>query len=138
MTDAHQHQFQVTPFQQLGFIVKTLRGSHGCPWDIKQTPETLKKYLLEEAEELSRAIEKGDPKEICEEAGDLYFILAMLTTIFEEKKLFTADDALNSICEKMIRRHPHVFEENQDYSEEELKRQWQQIKAQEKGDNYPL
>jgi tetrapyrrole methylase family protein/MazG family protein/ATP diphosphatase len=123
---------EVSPFQQLNFIVKTLRGSQGCPWDRKQTPESLKKYLLEEAAELAEAIEMGDPEHICEEAGDLYFILSLLTTIFAERNEFSADDALNSICRKMIRRHPHVFEHSNNCSEEELRAQWERIKEQEK------
>ena len=122
----------VALFQRLGFIVKTLRGSHGCPWDRKQTPESLKKYLLEEAAELAEAMESGDAGHICEETGDLYFILALLTTIFEERGEFSAEDALNGICEKMIRRHPHVFTQQKSCSEEELCAQWEQIKTEEK------
>ncbi len=133
MSESLQQEPPPSPFQQLGFIVKTLRGSQGCPWDQNQTPESLKKYLLEEAAELAEAIEEGDPRHICEEAGDLYFILTILTTIFEEREQFSAEDALVSICEKMIRRHPHVFEHNGDYTEEELRSQWQQIKQKEKG-----
>jgi len=129
-TPAKKNQ-DVSPFEHLGFIVKTLRGSHGCPWDQKQTPKSLKKYLIEEAGELVEAIEQGDPKHICEEAGDLYFILAILTAIFEERHEFSANEALNSICEKMIRRHPHVFEQHPDCTEEELRSQWQRIKDEE-------
>jgi tetrapyrrole methylase family protein/MazG family protein/ATP diphosphatase len=130
-TTAEKEQ-HVAPFQRLGFIVKTLRGSHGCPWDQKQTPVSLKKYLLEETRELAEAIEQGDTKHICEETGDLYFILALLTAIFEEYDEFSANDALNDICEKMVRRHPHVFEQNKNCSEKELQAQWERIKEQEK------
>jgi len=126
------HDPLVSPFQKLAFIVKTLRGSEGCPWDQKQTPESLKKYLLEETKELAEAIEQGDPKHICEETGDLYFILALLTEIYEQRAEFTANDALQSICEKMIRRHPHVFEQQKECSEEELRAQWKRIKEEEK------
>ena len=122
----------VSPFERLGFIVKTLRGSHGCPWDRKQTPESLIKYLLEETRELAEAIEQGNTQHICEETGDLYFILALLTAIFEENDQFSAEDALNEICEKMIRRHPHVFEQDHSCREEDLRNQWEQIKEQEK------
>ena len=132
MSTPPEQEPHVDPFQRLGFIVKTLRGSHGCPWDRKQTPESLKKYLLEEAGELAEAIERGNPRHICEETGDLYFILALLTTLFEERGEFSADDALNAICEKMIRRHPHVFENQEKCSEEELRAQWERIKAEEK------
>ena len=122
----------IAPFQRLGFIVKTLRGSHGCPWDQKQTPESLRKYLLEEAAELAEAMESGDTGHICEETGDLYFILALLTTIFEEQGKFSTEDVLNGICEKMIRRHPHVFTQQKNYSEDELRAQWERIKTEEK------
>ena len=123
---------ETDPFTRLGFIVKTLRGSHGCPWDQKQTAESLKKYLLEETVELAEAIDQGDPAHICEESGDLFFILTLLAAIFEEKNAFTVNDALESICRKMIRRHPHVFENSESLSEEELRASWEAIKACEK------
>lgn len=132
MSTTPEKEQYVAPFQRLSFIVKTLRGSHGCPWDRKQTPESLKKYLLEETRELAEAIEQDNTKHICEETGDLYFILALLTTIFEELEEFSTDDVLNSVCEKMIRRHPHVFEKQADYNEEELRVQWERIKEEEK------
>ncbi len=135
MSTTPEKEQHVVPFQRLGFIVKTLRGSHGCPWDRKQTPESLKKYLLEETRELAEAIEQNNAKHICEETGDLYFILALLTTLFEEREEFSADDVLNSICEKMIRRHPHVFEQHKNCSEEELRAQWERIKKEEKSKN---
>ncbi len=126
---------KIDPFLRLNIIVKTLRGSNGCPWDQKQTLASLKKYLLEETEELAEAIDQGDARHICEEAGDLYFILALLMIILEEQGEFSVDNALDSICEKMERRHPHVFEMQHDtskkLSEEQLQAQWQQIKEQE-------
>ena len=137
MTDPPPENSNVPTFLRLGFIVKTLRGSHGCPWDRKQTAQSLKKYLLEESAELAGAIESGDVEHICEETGDLYFILAILTEIFEEQKLFSADDALQGICDKMIRRHPHVFEQRKNCSDEELRIQWERIKAEEKGNGHP-
>lgn len=132
MSNQNKQDQTTSPFQRLDFIVKTLRGSHGCPWDQKQTPESLKKYLIEEAGELAEAIEQGDWKHIREETGDLFFILTLLTAIFEERDEFSANDALKSICEKMIRRHPHVFEQHNYCSEEELRVQWKQIKEEEK------
>jgi uncharacterized protein YabN with tetrapyrrole methylase and pyrophosphatase domain len=132
MTSNQKKKQQVDPFQRLAIIVKTLRGSHGCPWDQKQTAYSLIKYLREETEELAQAIEAGEPGHICEETGDLYFILALLTTIFEEQEDFSASDALTGICNKMIRRHPHVFEPGATCSEEQLQTQWERIKQQEK------
>jgi uncharacterized protein YabN with tetrapyrrole methylase and pyrophosphatase domain len=118
-------------FNRLQAIIATLRSERGCPWDRKQTPETIKKYLLEESRELAEAIETGDHLHIREELGDLFYILFMLTKMHEEKQLFTADDVLNDICEKMIRRHPHVYSGVKAGNDEELRLQWEAIKAWE-------
>ncbi len=83
--ESEQH---VNPFQRFDRIVKILRSEDGCPWDQKQTAKSLKKYLLEETAELAEAIEQGNPQHICEETGDLYFILSLLTAIFEEQGIF--------------------------------------------------
>ncbi len=120
------------PADRLKQIVAVLRGKNGCPWDIKQTPQTLKKYLLEETRELAEAIDEANPQHICEEIGDVYFILTLLTLLFEEENSFTTDDTWNGITQKMIRRHPHVFAGQRVHSEEELNTQWEQIKKEEK------
>jgi uncharacterized protein YabN with tetrapyrrole methylase and pyrophosphatase domain len=123
------------PFAALSALVRRLRGPGGCPWDRKQTAQSLKKYLLEESAELAEAIENGDPAHICEETGDLFFILTLLAAIFEEQGEFTADDALRSICDKMIRRHPHVFaaaDNDAPLDEDELRASWEAIKALER------
>ena len=129
----------VNPFQRLDAVVKKLRSKQGCPWDRKQSASSLKKYLLEEATELAEAIEQGSPVDICAEAGDLYFILALLSTIFEEQGHFSAEDALEAASTKMIRRHPQVFAANQDQrenlDEQQLRAQWERIKQEEKQDN---
>ncbi len=126
----------VNPFQQLQGVVSSLRGEQGCPWDRRQTPASLKKYLLEEATELAEAIDQGNPRHICEEAGDLYFILALLAAIFEEQGSFSTDDALTAACAKMVRRHPHVFAaipgETDQMCEKQLRNQWKRIKQEEK------
>jgi tetrapyrrole methylase family protein/MazG family protein/ATP diphosphatase len=119
-------------FSRLEQVVATLRGENGCPWDIKQTPASLKKYLLEECHELAEAIDKGGEKEICEEIGDVFFILTMLIAMFAEHNHFTGGDVLDGIIAKMIRRHPHVFGNVSLVGTEELQAQWQRIKAQEK------
>ncbi len=129
----HSHLDQITdPFVKLDSIVKILRGSKGCPWDKKQTAVTLVKYLREETEELIEAIATGNNDCICEEIGDVFLILILLTNIYEEKSLFTAQDALHSICAKMIRRHPHVFADKKCRNEEELRKLWERIKSEEK------
>ena len=118
--------------EELLSIIRRLRGENGCPWDRKQTPLSLSKYLLEESAELADAIRKNDTENICEEIGDLYFILLLLGEIFSERNAFTPDDSLQKIIDKMIRRHPHVFAGTPVGSEKELKKQWERIKKEEK------
>jgi nucleoside triphosphate diphosphatase len=120
------------PFSRLQHIVTTLRGKDGCPWDIKQTPESLRKYLLEECQELVVAIDNADAKEICEEIGDVLFVLTLLITMFTEQQQFTSDDVFEQITAKMIRRHPHVFSGTPLADDHDLRAQWERIKAQEK------
>ncbi|WP_446010824.1 MazG nucleotide pyrophosphohydrolase domain-containing protein [Candidatus Electrothrix sp.] len=124
----------VNPFQQLDEIVRKLRSPGGCPWDQQQTGKSLKRYLLEEATELAEAIDTGDERHIREEIGDMYFILTLMGLIYEEKDGIPASNAVQQICRKMVRRHPHVFEkqEGTSLSEQALREQWEQIKQQEK------
>lgn len=119
-------------FLQLVNIVKRLRAPDGCPWDQKQTPGTAKKYLLEETHELLEAITEDDPLQVKEELGDLLFQIVFIACLYAEKNLFSVDDVIESISEKMIRRHPHVFGEKIFQSEAEMRRNWQTIKKQEK------
>lgn len=118
--------------EKLQKIVIQLRGKDGCPWDRKQTPATIKKYLLEEAGELAEAIDAGDPNHIRDEIGDLFFILTILCEMFREQAIFTCDDALEAVIEKMIRRHPHVFKGHPIGTDQELRAQWEAIKKIEK------
>lgn len=119
-------------FHRLEQIVAILRGENGCPWDIKQTPASLKHYLLEECQELAEAIDKGGKKEIGEEIGDVFFILTMLIAMYAEHNHFTADDVFEGIIAKMTRRHPHVFGNVILTDMDELQAQWQRIKVEEK------
>ncbi|HEB69283.1 MAG TPA: nucleotide pyrophosphohydrolase [Desulfobulbus sp.] len=113
-------------------IIQQLRSENGCPWDKKQTPASIKKYLIEESRELAEAIDNGEPQHIREEIGDLFFILTILCEMFREKDIFTTEDALQTIIDKMIRRHPHVFNGAPTGTDQELRRQWQAIKEMEK------
>ncbi|MDR2549345.1 MAG: nucleotide pyrophosphohydrolase [Desulfobulbus sp.] len=119
-------------FARLERLVATLRSPDGCPWDIKQTPLSLKKYLLEECRELAEAIDSGDERAVCEEMGDVYFILAMLAAMFNEQDRFSTGDAIEGIIAKMVRRHPHVFGDTPITDEQALREQWRRIKEQEK------
>lgn len=112
--------------------IKRLRAEDGCPWDQKQTSHSLKKYIREETDELLEAIDTKDPEHICEEAGDILFLIALLAETHKENNEFTMDDILSSITRKMIRRHPHVFGDARTGSEEELKVQWEKIKFEER------
>lgn len=131
--EVSQSPEEKSTFPHLHGIIATLRGEHGCPWDIKQTPESLKKYLLEECGELIEAIDLKDESSICEEIGDVLFLLSFLIAIYEERGQFTASDVFGEIIAKMIRRHPHVFAGAQVTDEQSLRDQWNRIKKQEKG-----
>lgn len=113
-------------------LVTRLRGEGGCPWDQKQTPESMTKYLLAECRELVEAVESGDPAAVREESGDLLFILAFLVRLYEERGDFSWGEVCAEVHAKMVRRHPHVFGDAKAGTEEELRRQWAAIKAEEK------
>ncbi len=113
-------------------IIESLRGENGCPWDKKQTTDSLRTYLLEEAHELHDALDSRNTEHIKEELGDMFFILAFLAHMFEEKDTFTLAGAIKSINDKMVRRHPHVFDSTVDLTEEEQRQSWLNIKEGEK------
>jgi len=112
-------------------IVRRLRGPGGCPWDARQTPESLKTYLLEEAYELIEALDSGDPEKIKEELGDLLLHLVFLSDLYEERGRFSLVEVVAGIAAKMIHRHPHVFKGEEARTQEDLRRLWQQAKARE-------
>lgn len=112
--------------------ISRLRAQNGCPWDKKQTSHSLIKYIREETDELLEAIEANDAEHICEEAGDILFLIALLAEIHKENNAFTMNEILSTITCKMIRRHPHVFGDARTGSEEELNAQWEKIKSEER------
>lgn len=116
-------------------LIETLRGEKGCPWDRKQTPQSMTLYLTEEVYELADAVESEDPDQICEELGDVLFQLLFIAKLFEEKGLFDIEDAAARIREKMIRRHPHVFGEATVKDAEDVRNRWHQIKRKEKNNS---
>lgn len=117
-------------------IFRTLRGPEGCPWDRKQTHQSLRKYVLEEAQEVSAAIDQGDPEHLKEELGDLLLQVFLHAQIAEEAGHFNMEDVLEALNEKMIRRHPHVFGplKGKIKDEEGVKEIWQRVKQEEKGE----
>lgn len=114
-------------------IMRRLRGPGGCPWDQKQTHESLRPYLLEEAAEAVDALATGDPKQMADELGDVLLQVAFHAVMAEEAKTFSYHDVEQSIVQKLIRRHPHVFGEVQVSGADEVVTNWQAIKAREKG-----
>lgn len=113
-------------------IIERLLGENGCPWDRKQTPETVQTYLVEEAHEAAAAVRGAKTAEVAEELGDVLFMVFFLARLYEARGEFTLEDVCALISEKMIRRHPHVFGETSVNSAEEVKDNWEKIKKLEK------
>ena len=118
-------------FSLVGLIAK-LRGPEGCPWDVRQTEESVKIYVLEEAYEVLDAIERGSSDDLCSELGDLLFQILFLARMAEEKNCFTLIHVFEKITKKMIHRHPHVFGSATVRSAEEVAENWDKIKKQER------
>lgn len=127
----HQKNIQ-SAMNRLLKIIATLRSPGGCPWDAKQTPESLKPFIIEEAYEVIEAIDIGDALPIREELGDLLLQVFLQARIFEERGLFNMVDVANSIADKLERRHPHVFGAAQTTTHSNLAQQWESIKREEK------
>ncbi len=115
-------------------IMQELRQK--CPWDQQQTPESLTRYAIEEAYEVEAAIREGNIDEIRNELGDLLLQVVFQSQMFSEKGAFDFNDVVDAISEKLIRRHPHVFQADQlkDLSSDQVSELWKQIKLQEKKD----
>ncbi|RJR42191.1 MAG: nucleoside triphosphate pyrophosphohydrolase [Desulfobacteraceae bacterium] len=113
-------------------LVARLRGPGGCPWDAKQTFGSVRMYLLEEAYEVLDAIERGEPREICQELGDLLFQILFLSHMGEESGGFDLVEVMTGIHEKMVRRHPHIFASTTVKDAEEVSLNWARIKKDEK------
>ncbi len=113
-------------------IMQELRQK--CPWDQQQTPESLTRYAIEEAYEVEAAIREGNIDEIRNELGDLLLQVVFQSQMFSEKGAFDFNDVVDAISEKLIRRHPHVFQADQfkDLSSDQVSELWKQIKQQEK------
>lgn len=122
-------------FFRLRDVIAKLRGQNGCPWDKKQTHISLRKYLLEEAYELIDAINQEDDDAIAEELGDVLLQVMLHSQIGEDAGYFTVDDVIKGITDKMIRRHPHVFDTAEVNDESDVIANWESIKAQEKAES---
>ena len=130
-------------FNRLHETIRRLRAPGGCPWDQEQTPETLRETLIEEAYETVEAITEGDTDHVCEELGDVFLNAVMLSYMYEQLDSFTVTDVLETVSDKLIRRHPHVFGETDGYAgpgsgketdtPEKVLDQWEQIKQKVEG-----
>ncbi len=119
-------------FGALVEVLRTLRGPEGCPWDRAQTPETLKSFLIEESYETVEAINRDCTTEVEEELGDTVLIVLLIVLAYEESKRLTLQNVLESLTAKLIRRHPHVFGESAATTSQEVVKQWEEIKQEEK------
>lgn len=113
-------------------IVIRLRSPSGCSWDRKQTVESLSPFMLEEAYEVVEAIDSGDRELLRNELGDLLLHVVMSALICQENGVFTLSEVVEAISAKLVRRHPHVFDDMNALSPEEVEKQWETIKASEK------
>jgi tetrapyrrole methylase family protein/MazG family protein len=124
-------------FRALYDTVVRLRAPDGCPWDREQSPASLRGDLIEETYECVEAIDEKDPAHIREELGDLFLLATMLSYMHEQEGLFSVEDTLRGITEKLIRRHPHVFGEFQEgsapLSPADVLRNWAKIKVEQEG-----
>ena len=125
-------------FSRLVELMQRLLAPDGCPWDREQTPASLRRYVLEEACEVIDAIDEGDDASLEEELGDLLLQVVFLAELGRNRQAFGPDDVVRGICEKLVRRHPHVFGDADVSDAKDVARQWEAIKAKEKGGARPL
>ena len=126
-------QSQLMAFNRLLTIMDELREQ--CPWDKKQTIDSLRHLTIEETYELSDAIIEGDLQEVKKELGDVMLHLVFYSKIASETNTFDVSDVLNGICEKLIHRHPHIYGDMKVENEEQVKQNWEAIKLKESGGN---
>ena len=121
------------PIARLREIMARLRNPDGgCPWDLEQTFATIAPYTIEEAYEVADAVERGDLGDIRDELGDLLLQVVFQAQIAQEAGHFDFDDVASAICDKLVRRHPHIFGDETARSPEDVKAMWDAIKAQER------
>jgi tetrapyrrole methylase family protein / MazG family protein len=123
-------------FDRLVQLMATLRAPDGCPWDRKQTHESLKPYLIEEAYEVLETIDQQDPRKLREELGDLFLQVLFHAQIGAEAGTFTITEVLEQLADKLVRRHPHVFAKQEQpgdsLSPDQVYSNWEQIKRDER------
>ena len=112
-------------------VVRRLTAEDGCPWDKTQTPESLTEYVIEESHELVSAIRSGTDEDVCEELGDVAFLLLFIAHLYEKKGSFTLRDVFEKNAAKMIHRHPHVFAGEHFANLDEQLKAWEKLKQEE-------
>jgi MazG family protein len=123
-------------FREFVAVIKALRTPvTGCPWDLEQTHQTLRPYLVEEAYEVIDAIDRGDDRSFQEELGDLLLQVVLHAQVADDREAFSITEVIRGIADKMVRRHPHVFGSMRVSGSAEVLKNWEQIKAAEKGAN---
>ncbi|MBD8488817.1 nucleoside triphosphate pyrophosphohydrolase [Echinicola sp. CAU 1574] len=136
MSEISSRAQQLEAFDRLLTIMDELREQ--CPWDQKQTIESLRHLTIEETFELSDAIIDNDLEEIKKELGDILLHIVFYARIGSEKKAFDIKTVIDSLCEKLIRRHPHIYGDTKAEDEEAVKQNWEKIKLKEKGNKSVL
>jgi tetrapyrrole methylase family protein/MazG family protein len=121
-------------FDSLIQVLRDLRGPEGCPWDREQDHQSLAPYAIEEVFELAEALESGVDEDMCEELGDVLFQVVLHAQLANERNAFNISDVIESIVSKIVRRHPHVFSDTKVNSAEDVLKNWEEIKRQEKKD----
>lgn len=129
---APQRQRRFEGFEGLVEIVATLRGPEGCPWDREQTHESLKPYIVEEAYEVIDAIDSGDADQLCEELGDLLLQVVMHSQLARERGAFDIEQVIQRLNDKLVQRHPHVFGDISLENANEVLRNWDRLKREQK------
>jgi MazG family protein len=120
-------------FDELMEIAAILNGPDGCSWDRKQTFQSLQPYVLEEAHEVLEAVDSDEDAKMIEELGDLFYTVIFYAKVAQKLGRFTMEDIIECEKEKLIRRHPHVFANEKIESDEDLEKNWERIKKEEKG-----
>lgn len=126
-----RHNAPPADLQPFVDVIACLRAPDGCPWDLRQTHQSLKRYAVEEVYELADAIDSGDDEALCEELGDVLLQVALHAQLASERGAFAMQDVCDGIREKMIRRHPHVFAPEDGITAEEVEANWKAVKRAE-------
>lgn len=119
-------------FQKLLAVADTLLGENGCPWDLKQTYQTLRRSLLEEAYEVVEAVDNQDIPNLIEELGDLLYNIIFMAKIGQKREEFDLDEVCELVHDKLVSRHPHIFGEAIAHDADSVVELWEAAKAQEK------